>query len=43
MRLVLTEFLDSRHMKVARLSAIGTGLLYPAGDTPGTHFYERVN
>ena len=30
-------FLDNRHMKVARFSALRTGLLYPPGNTPGTH------
>jgi len=25
-------------MKVAGLSAVHTGRLYPAGDVPGTHF-----
>jgi hypothetical protein len=34
----LQESLDVRHMKVARLSALGTGRLYLPGDTPGTHF-----
>ena len=28
-RLRLPEFLDSRHMKVVRLSAVNTGCLYP--------------
>ena len=28
-RLRLSEFLDNRHMKVARLPALGTGRLYP--------------
>jgi hypothetical protein len=32
------RFLDSRHMKVVRLSALRTGRLYPPGNTPGTHF-----
>jgi hypothetical protein len=32
------EFLDSRHMKVERLSAVCTDCLYPEGDTPGTDF-----
>ena len=35
-RLRLPEFLDSRHMKVERLSALSTGRLYPLGDKPGT-------
>jgi len=29
----LPEFLDSRHRKVVRLSAVRTGRLYPRGDT----------
>jgi len=29
MKLRIPEFQDSRHMKVARLSALRTGLLYP--------------
>jgi len=36
-RLRLPEFLDSRHMKVERLSGLNTGRLYPTGDKPGTH------
>jgi hypothetical protein len=32
------EFLDNRHMQVARLSALRTGLLYLQGKIPGTHF-----
>jgi len=36
-RLKFIEFLDRRHMKVARLSALNTGRLYPPGDNPGTH------
>jgi hypothetical protein len=32
------RFLDNRHMKVVRLSAIGTGRLYPPGNIPGTYF-----
>ena len=31
----LPEILDIWHMKVARLSALGTGHLYPAADTLG--------
>jgi hypothetical protein len=38
-RLRLPEFLDSWHMKVARVSAVRTGRLYPKGDIPGTHFF----
>ena len=32
------RFQDSRHMKVVRLPALGTGLLYPPGNIPDTHF-----
>jgi hypothetical protein len=32
------RFLDSGHMKVVRLLALGTGRLYPPGNIPGTHF-----
>jgi hypothetical protein len=32
------RFLDNRHMKVVRLSALRTGRLYPPGKIPGTHF-----
>jgi hypothetical protein len=31
------RFLDSRHMNVARLSALRTDRLYPQGDIAGTH------
>jgi hypothetical protein len=33
-----SRFLDNRHMKVVRLSALRTGRLYPPGNIPGTHF-----
>jgi len=33
------EFLDNLHMKVARLSALSTGRVYPLGDILITHFY----
>jgi hypothetical protein len=33
-----SQILDSRHIKVVRLSAIRTGRLYPQGNIPGTHF-----
>jgi hypothetical protein len=36
--LKLSEFLDSRYMKVARLSSLCTVRLHPPGDTRGTHF-----
>jgi hypothetical protein len=32
------RFLDNRHMKMVRLSALLTGRLYPPGKIPGTHF-----
>jgi hypothetical protein len=32
------RFLDNRHIKVARLSALRTGRLHPPGNIPGTHF-----
>jgi hypothetical protein len=32
------RFLDNRHMKVVRLSAVRTGRLYPPGNIPGTRF-----
>jgi hypothetical protein len=32
------RFLDNRHMKVVRLSALRTGRLYLPGKNPGTHF-----
>jgi len=31
-----------QHAKVVRLSALRTGRLYPPGDVPGTHFYQRM-
>jgi hypothetical protein len=34
-------FLDNRHIKVVRLSALRTGRLYPL-ECPGTHF-ERLS
>jgi hypothetical protein len=30
-------------MKVVRLSGFRTGLLYPPGNIPGTHFCERLS
>jgi len=36
-KLRLPEILDIWYMKVARLSALGTGDLYLPADTPGTH------
>jgi hypothetical protein len=32
------RFLDNRHMKVVRLSALRTGRHYAPGNIPGTHF-----
>jgi hypothetical protein len=37
------RLLDNRHMMVVRLSALGTGRLYPPGNTPGTHFCQRLS
>jgi len=38
------EFLGNQHMKVARLSALCIGHLYPlAGDTPGAHLCCRLS
>ena len=36
-------FEDNRHMKVARLSALSTGRLYPPGNIPGAHFCYRLS
>jgi hypothetical protein len=33
------RFQDNRRMRVARLSAVGTGRLYPPGNIPGTHCF----
>jgi len=41
-RLRLPEFLDNRHMKVAKLSALHTGRLYPPAETPGANFCYRL-
>jgi hypothetical protein len=30
-------------MKVVKLSALRTGRLYPQGNIPGTHFYDRLS
>jgi hypothetical protein len=37
------RLLESRYMKVVRLSALRTGRLYPAGNIPGTHFCLRLS
>jgi hypothetical protein len=39
-KLSLPEFLDSRHMKMIRLSVLDTGRLYPVfpGDIPAAPF-----
>jgi hypothetical protein len=39
----LPAFLDNRHLKVTRLSALRTDCLYPPGDIPGTHFCWRLS
>ena len=42
-KLRLPEFQDDRHTKVARLSGLCTGRLYPPGKKPGTHFCKRLS
>ena len=42
-RLRLPESLDSRHMKVVRLSALHTGRPYSQGSIPDTHFSEGLS
>jgi hypothetical protein len=37
------RFLNNRHMKVVKLSALRTGRLYPPGKIPGTHFCQRLS
>ena len=37
------EFIDSRHLNLALLSALGTGRLYPLRDISGTHFCYRMS
>src|SRR5215470_10409421 len=37
------RFLDNRHMKVVRLSALRTGRLYAPGNIPATHFCSRLS
>jgi hypothetical protein len=37
------RFLDNRHIKVVRLSALHTGRLYPPGNIPGTDFRYRLS
>ena len=36
-------FQDNRYMKVAKLSALGTGRLYPSGNISGIHFCYRLS
>jgi hypothetical protein len=36
------DFEDNRHMKVVRLSVLHIGRLYPPGNIPGTHFFNRL-
>jgi hypothetical protein len=38
----LPELLENRHMKVARLSNLHSGLTYAQGDNPGTYFCPRL-
>ena len=43
-RFRLPEFVDNRHMNVARLSALRTGYINPhPRDIPGTHFCYRLS
>ena len=37
-KLKLPGFLENLHMKMAKLSALRTGRLYPTGNIPGAHF-----
>jgi len=37
------RFEDNRHRMVVRLSALLTGCLYHPGNTPGTHFCQRLS
>jgi hypothetical protein len=37
------RFLDNRHMKMVRLSALRTGRIYPPRNIPGTHFCYRLS
>jgi hypothetical protein len=37
------RFWDSQHMKMARLSALCTGRLYPPDNIPDTHFPQRLS
>jgi hypothetical protein len=39
----LVKFLENRHTKVVRLSALCTGRLYPPEVIPGTHFCWRLS
>ena len=36
-------WVDNRHMKVVRLSALRTGRLYPPGNITDTHFCQRLS
>jgi hypothetical protein len=37
------RFRENRYIKVVRLSTIGTGHLYPTGNSPDTHFCQRLS
>jgi hypothetical protein len=37
------RFQDNRHMTVVRVSALGTGRLYPPGNIPGPHLCRRLS
>jgi hypothetical protein len=41
--LSLPDFLDNRHIKVARLSAPHTGRLNPPRDVRGAHLFSRLS
>jgi hypothetical protein len=42
-RLRLVEFLENRHMKMVKVSALRTGRFYPPRKVPGTHFCYRMS
>ena len=42
-KLRLPQFQDNRHTRVASLSALCTGHLYPPGDIPDTHFCQTLS
>jgi len=40
---MLPEFLENRHIEVAKLSDLGTNRLYTLADITGTHFCYRLS